>query len=137
MQISEIRNLSADELKGRILTVREELATLRFKAASGQVSDTSLLGKTRKTIARLLTVARERALHPEEVVEHASHEEHAEKAQVSATAKAAKPATKHAKGKSAPKKVAKTASSAKAKKSSKSASAKHGSSAAKKKSKKK
>lgn len=62
MKLSEIQALSDDELRARLNDAREELMRLRFQHATGELSDHTRLPQTRKLIARLLTVIREREL---------------------------------------------------------------------------
>ena len=62
MQSAEIRAVSPAELHSRIDDAREELFKLRFQTAFGQATDTSQFRKTRRDIARMLTVQRENEL---------------------------------------------------------------------------
>jgi large subunit ribosomal protein L29 len=62
MRISEIRGLSTSELEGKVDDAREELFRLRFQFKTGQLTDYSRLVVSRRTVARLLTVLREREL---------------------------------------------------------------------------
>jgi large subunit ribosomal protein L29 len=60
MQVHEIRNLSEQQLQEELENSYKELMNLRFRAATNQLTDTNQPGKTRKNIARLLTVMRQR-----------------------------------------------------------------------------
>ena len=60
MQIHEIRDLSDQQLQEELENSYKEMMTLRFRDATNQLTDTNQPKKTRKTIARLLTVIRER-----------------------------------------------------------------------------
>lgn len=60
MKASEIRDLSLDELRGRLDEAREAFFRMRFQAATGQLKNTSALRQARRDIARLATVLRER-----------------------------------------------------------------------------
>ena len=60
MNLSEIRALSDNEIRARIVDAREELMNLRFQQATGELTDFTRLSYARKTIARLLTVLNER-----------------------------------------------------------------------------
>ena len=60
MNLSEIRALSDNEIRARIVDAREELMNLRFQLSTGELTDFTRLRYTRKTIARLLTVLSER-----------------------------------------------------------------------------
>ena len=62
MHISEVRDMSEDELDRQIDEQREALFNLRYLTANGQETDTSQFRKTRRNLARMLTIRRERAL---------------------------------------------------------------------------
>ena len=62
MQIHAIRNLSDQQLQEELASSYKELMNLRFRAATNQLTDSNQPRKTRKNIARLLTVMREREL---------------------------------------------------------------------------
>lgn len=62
MDISELRALSDEEIRSRMLDSREELMNLRFQQATGELTDHNRLRYTRRTIAQMLTVLRERQL---------------------------------------------------------------------------
>ncbi|MCJ7660030.1 MAG: 50S ribosomal protein L29 [Anaerolineales bacterium] len=62
MKITEIRELSDDELKARISDFRQELMNLRFQQSTGELTDHTRLSFTRRIIARILTELREREL---------------------------------------------------------------------------
>jgi large subunit ribosomal protein L29 len=58
----KLRDVSNDELHGRLKDAREELMNLRFQQATGELTDFTRLRYTRRQIARLLTILREREL---------------------------------------------------------------------------
>ncbi len=60
MEINEIRSLTDDQLTDELNKTYRELMNLRFRAATNQLVDTNEPRRTRKDIARLLTVMRER-----------------------------------------------------------------------------
>jgi large subunit ribosomal protein L29 len=60
MQADEIRDLSVDEILSRLDDTREELMNLRFRSATGELTDTNQMRTTRRLIARLLTVLQEK-----------------------------------------------------------------------------
>jgi large subunit ribosomal protein L29 len=60
MQVHEIRNLSERQLQEELENSYKELMNLRFRAGTNQLTDTNQPRKTRKNIARLLTVMRQR-----------------------------------------------------------------------------
>ncbi len=62
MKITEIRELSDDELRARLSDFREELMNLRFQQSTGELTDHTRLSFTRRIIARILTELREREL---------------------------------------------------------------------------
>ena len=60
LKLNEIRDMSVDELKSQLSKSDLELTNLRMKLASRQLEDLSLIRKTRKEIARVLTVLTEK-----------------------------------------------------------------------------
>lgn len=62
MKTSELREKSIDELNTLSQERRRELFDLRFKHYTGQLLDTASLRKTRRDIARIETIIREREL---------------------------------------------------------------------------
>ncbi len=60
MDIDKIRSLSDAELEQALAEAKQELWNARFALATRQLKDTSLIRRTRRTIARILTVKRER-----------------------------------------------------------------------------
>ncbi|HIQ00009.1 TPA: 50S ribosomal protein L29 [Candidatus Bipolaricaulota bacterium] len=62
MKARELRELSTDELHQRLRDLKRKLLNLRFQLASGQLQNTAEIGKTKRDIARTLTVLREREL---------------------------------------------------------------------------
>jgi large subunit ribosomal protein L29 len=65
MDISEIRALATPENEAKLDDAQEELFKLRFQFKAGQLTDYSRLSATRRAIARLKTVLRERELAAE------------------------------------------------------------------------
>ncbi|GAA3690850.1 50S ribosomal protein L29 [Microlunatus aurantiacus] len=59
---AELRGLSRAELNGKVTELKEELFTLRFQSATGQLESHGRLREVRKDIARIYTVIQERAL---------------------------------------------------------------------------
>lgn len=62
MKIREIREMTDKEIQDALEDKREALFNLRFQKASGQLEDLSAPTRTRREIARLLTVLKERRL---------------------------------------------------------------------------
>ena len=65
MKISEIRELSNEEINAKLKESKEELFNLRFKQATGNLEKPSRIRDLRHTVARLKTVLRERELKEE------------------------------------------------------------------------
>ncbi len=61
MQAGEVRDLTTDELKDKLLQLKKEQFNLRFQRASGQLEKTNRIGEVRKDIARIKTVLGQRA----------------------------------------------------------------------------
>ncbi len=61
MKISEIRDLTPDQLSDELEKLKKEQFNLRFQQASGQLENPAQINILRKTIARLKTVQYERA----------------------------------------------------------------------------
>ena len=59
---AELRALSRTELDTKVTELKEELFTLRFQAATGQLESHGRLRAVRKDIARIYTVLQEREL---------------------------------------------------------------------------
>lgn len=59
-EIRTLRELSAEELKSKVITAKEELMHLRFKHASGQLEKTSSLEALKRSVARASTVLSEK-----------------------------------------------------------------------------
>ena len=60
MKTSEIRQLSDEELRSELERLRRRLFDLRAQAVTEKLEDPSMLTKTRRDIARILTVQRQR-----------------------------------------------------------------------------
>ena len=61
MKISEIRELTNEELASKVYELKQELFNLRFQAEVGKLEKTADLRKVKKEIARCYTVLTERA----------------------------------------------------------------------------
>ena len=61
MEIDEVRALSDAELEAELAAARRHLYDLRFQLATRQLTDYTQIAKTRRRIARLLTVQAERS----------------------------------------------------------------------------
>jgi large subunit ribosomal protein L29 len=62
MKASEIRDMDAKELDKQVGELRKEVFGLRFANATGELDDTAGLSRTRRDLARALTIARQREL---------------------------------------------------------------------------
>ncbi|MHB8491344.1 MAG: 50S ribosomal protein L29 [Solirubrobacteraceae bacterium] len=58
----DIRDMPEHELKEQIADLRKELLSMRFANATGELENTSGMSHTKRSLARALTVARERSL---------------------------------------------------------------------------
>ncbi|BCJ91204.1 hypothetical protein IZ6_19390 [Terrihabitans soli] len=117
-KISDVRALSADQINDEVLKLKKEEFNLRFQRATGQLEKATRFREIRRTIARLLTVANERA-QGKEVIARAPKAPKAKPAKAEAApkseeTKAAKPAKAKAEPKA--KSETKTASKKSAKK---------------------
>ena len=62
MAIDDIRAMSADDLATELYDTRRELMNLRFRAATMQLANVNEISRTKKRVAQILTVMREREL---------------------------------------------------------------------------
>ena len=62
MKAAELRDLSDEELRGKVRELQEELFNLRFQLATGQIENVGRIRTVRRDIARLKTVQQQRAL---------------------------------------------------------------------------
>ncbi len=65
MNAKEAREIQSVELKEKLDDLRDELFKLRFKLYAGQQKDSSRLKATRRDIARVATILREREIAAE------------------------------------------------------------------------
>jgi len=59
IKASELKDKNIDELVKQVKNLKQELFNLRFQHRTGQLENTSALSKTKKNIARVLTVLTE------------------------------------------------------------------------------
>ncbi len=62
MPIDDIRAMSAEDLATELYETRRELMNLRFRAATMQLANVNEISRSKKRIAQILTVMREREL---------------------------------------------------------------------------
>ena len=61
MDIKQLRDLSDGELADKLTEAKQDLWQARFALSTRQLKDYSSISQTRRTIARILTVQRERS----------------------------------------------------------------------------
>lgn len=61
MKAEDIRGLSADQLKDKLVDLKKEQFNLRFQKATGQLEKSSRINEVRKDIARVKTIAAQKA----------------------------------------------------------------------------
>ncbi len=62
MKTAEIRKMTVAEIENTVVEARHELLNLRFQTITGQLTDTSIIRSTRRDIARMETILREKKL---------------------------------------------------------------------------
>ncbi len=62
MKAEELRKLTDDELKEKLVELKKKLMNLRFQNAIGGLEKPSDIKATKRDIARILTILREREL---------------------------------------------------------------------------
>jgi len=65
MKADKVRELDSNELRNQSDGLREQAFRLRFQMAMGQMDGLKKLRTIRKDRARMLTILRDRELHPE------------------------------------------------------------------------
>jgi len=60
MKISEVRELSAEQLEKKLAELKEELFNLRFQLAVNQLENTNRISDVKHDIARVMTVMNEK-----------------------------------------------------------------------------
>lgn len=61
MKASDVRAFTADQLKDELAKLKKEQFNLRFQNATGQLEKSSRINEVRKDIARVKTIARQKA----------------------------------------------------------------------------
>lgn len=59
MKITELRNMTEQELAAKQVSLKEELMNLRFHAKMGKLEKPSRISQIKKDIARILTILKE------------------------------------------------------------------------------
>jgi large subunit ribosomal protein L29 len=62
LEITKIREMSDNELADALRQAKQDLWSARFSLSTRQLNDTSTIPQTRRAIARILTVQRERGI---------------------------------------------------------------------------
>jgi large subunit ribosomal protein L29 len=62
MKTADVHALSDQDLIEALKHAREEAFNLRFRQATGEIENTASLAASRRDVARLMTVARERGI---------------------------------------------------------------------------
>ena len=62
MKASEVHNLKDDELVAKLIDAKQEAFNLRFKHATGELENTARIGASKRDVAKLLTVAKQRGI---------------------------------------------------------------------------
>jgi large subunit ribosomal protein L29 len=65
MKTKEVRNLDDEQLVEKVRDFRQELFNLRFRNTTGELENTARLGEARKSLARTLTIAKQRGIDVE------------------------------------------------------------------------
>jgi large subunit ribosomal protein L29 len=62
VKAGDIRDLTTDEIKTKISEAQEELFRLRFRSATQQIENPSLIQNLRRDVARMRTILRQREM---------------------------------------------------------------------------
>jgi large subunit ribosomal protein L29 len=65
MKADKVRDLDSTELQNQAQGIREQMFRLRFQMSMGQADGLKKLRTIKKDRARMLTILRDRELHPE------------------------------------------------------------------------
>ena len=110
LEITKIREMSDTELIDALKQAKQDLWTARFSLSTRQLNDTSTIPQTRRAIARIMTVQRERGSGYVPKIEAAPAP--AKKARTAKATQAAKPAKAKTTKTTKTTKTAKTAAAA-------------------------
>lgn len=67
MKTADLRELDDDGLVEQIRTARKDVFGLRFQLATGELENTAGVGAAKRDLARILTIARERGIDPDQI----------------------------------------------------------------------
>ena len=65
MKANEIRKMTTEELKAKLVDLKKDLFTLRMQHATNQLDNPTQIATVKKDIARINTILREKELRPE------------------------------------------------------------------------
>lgn len=65
MKAAEAHDMKDDELVAKLIDAKQESFNLRFRHATGELENTSRLGQSKRDVARLLTIAKQRGIDVE------------------------------------------------------------------------
>ena len=65
MEAKELREMSAEDLVQKRANLREEITHLKLKRATSRLENPMKLKETKRDLARIETILREKALRPE------------------------------------------------------------------------
>ena len=60
LKVDDIRSMTLDQMDDEVLKLKKERFNLRFQRATGQLENTARLRETRRDIARLKTIAKQK-----------------------------------------------------------------------------
>jgi len=60
MKASELKGMTVEDLQKKVVELNEELFNLRFQLHTGQLENTARVAQTRKDIARVKTILRDK-----------------------------------------------------------------------------
>jgi large subunit ribosomal protein L29 len=63
MEAKDLRDMSVDDLAGKRVSLREEIGHLKLKRATSRLENPMKLRETKRDLARVETILREKALH--------------------------------------------------------------------------
>jgi large subunit ribosomal protein L29 len=60
MKVADVRAMSLDQLDDEVVKLKKERFNLRFQRATGQLENSARLRETRRDIARIKTIAKQK-----------------------------------------------------------------------------
>ena len=62
MNAAEVRDMTEDQLKDKLVQLKKQQFNLRFQQATGQLEKTAQVSEVRRDIARIKTILREKTV---------------------------------------------------------------------------